>query len=89
MDSNLGNYASLFNVPVATLSGSNVVGIQSQGDLFAWNLALLVTPVAAIPEPSAYALMLTGIILLALVTRRVRRRCNSGRCNSLPGTASI
>jgi uncharacterized protein DUF3344 len=43
IDANLGNYASLFSLPVTTIEGTNTVDINSPLDYFGWDLAVLST----------------------------------------------
>ncbi|MGH7427001.1 MAG: hypothetical protein ACREJ4_01340, partial [Candidatus Methylomirabilaceae bacterium] len=43
-NANQGNFASLFQLPVTVLAGTNAASITTFGDLFGWHLAILVAP---------------------------------------------
>jgi len=44
IDANLGPFASLFTLPVATVFGTNNASITTLNDLFGWHLAILISP---------------------------------------------
>lgn len=51
IDQNLGAYASLFDISVNTVSGTNTADIYTPTDYFGWHLAILVSPRAeGVPE---------------------------------------
>jgi hypothetical protein len=68
-DGNLGVNASLVVQPVTVQAGTNTTDITTNGDYFAWHMAMLISPV---PEPSA----LTTILLTIVLMRRGRHRVN-------------
>jgi hypothetical protein len=71
IDANLGNYASLFNIGVTTLSGANTVTLTTNGDWYGWDLAVLSTTTSSTtPEPGTLVLFGSGILGLAGVVRR-------------------
>lgn len=73
IDANLpgGGSASIFNFNVTSLGGSsNTATLTSTGDIFGWHVAVLQTPV---PEPSALALVASGLAGLSWFRRRCRR----------------
>ena len=57
IDANLGNYASLFQLPVTAVNGTNTATIYTPIDYFGWDLAVLRTPSAAIPDPCTVFLL--------------------------------
>ncbi len=68
MDANLGFNSSLGTTPVTTLAGGmNQASLTTNGDFFAWDLAILVSPV---PAPGAGGLLLAGVALAASRRRR-------------------
>ncbi|HVP50213.1 MAG TPA: PEP-CTERM sorting domain-containing protein [Candidatus Bathyarchaeia archaeon] len=72
IDANLGNYASLFSLPVTTQAGANTVMLTTTGDWYGWDLAVLYsTGSTPVPEPGTMALLAGGVSLLAA---RLRRR---------------
>jgi len=60
IDDNIGQYASLFSIPVTTVSGANTASITTNGDYFGWHLAVLQAGngAAAVPEPASSAFCL-------------------------------
>jgi hypothetical protein len=71
IDANLGHYASLFQIPVTAIDGTNTATLFSPFDMFSWEVALLTTPAAApndppgappaVPAPSTLALAGVGV----------------------------
>jgi hypothetical protein len=70
IDDNLGPYASLFNIPVTTLAGTNTAQIYSPRDYFGWHVAALQGPVTVIPAPGAILLGGIGVGLVGWLRRR-------------------
>lgn len=68
VDANLGNFASLFEIPVAVLSGLNLASLHIPVDQFGWDLAVLVAGPAGVAEPGTLALL--GCALAGLALRR-------------------
>ncbi|MEK6643453.1 MAG: hypothetical protein AABZ08_06045 [Planctomycetota bacterium] len=69
-DGNLGVNASLVVQPVTVQAGANSTDITTNGDYFAWNMAILNSPV---PEPSTLTTLLLGIVLMRRSRHRVHR----------------
>jgi hypothetical protein len=71
IDANLGASSSVFNFNVTTIGGGNdTVGMTSQGDIFGWHVAVLLSPV---PDPAGGAGMFALGLLLLCPTTRARR----------------
>jgi hypothetical protein len=72
IDQNLGPYASLFDLPVSNIiSGSNLVNITTNGDQFAWDLAVLSSS-SSVPEPGTLAICACGFLGLVAARRLVQ-----------------
>jgi len=65
---NIGPYASLFNIPVTTLTGMNTAQIYSAGDWFGWDLAVLQGPI--VPVPGAVLLCILGLSVAGVKLRK-------------------
>jgi hypothetical protein len=64
IDANLGDYASLFQLPVTAINGVNTAAIFDPSDNFGWDLAVLTTP-SAVPVPPGLLLLGSGLLGLA------------------------
>ena len=75
-----GTYANVFTLSAATFAnlatgiaaGKAYVNIHSPGQYAAGEIRGFLNPVAAIPEPETYALMLAGLAVVGAATRRRR-----------------
>ncbi|MGQ0633800.1 MAG: PEP-CTERM sorting domain-containing protein [Planctomycetaceae bacterium] len=61
LDSNLGFSASLLQLNVTSVAGSNSVSITSPGDHFGWILAASIVPGSPVPEPGTLAVFGAGL----------------------------
>ena len=62
LDGNLGPYADLLRMPVATVAGQNTMTIDVPYDRMGWDLAVLTT--SPIPEPGTMLLLGLGLIVM-------------------------
>jgi hypothetical protein len=72
IDANLGDFASLFNLPVTLVNGTNTAAIFDPADQFGWDVAVLTGP-AAVPEPATMILLSSGLIWLAAARTKLKR----------------
>lgn len=74
IDENLGPHASLFDISVTTVSGTNTADVYTPTDWFGWHLAILVSPGVVEPVPEFGLSMPITTSLVAAIYLFIRKR---------------